>query len=81
MILKQNTRDFKDLKAGQTFRLNGEIFMKVELEGDIECPRCKEKPFETDAKFYFAVNIVSGGMIAELSQTQVEVIECEVNEI
>ena len=65
MVVKSKERKeifFKDIKVGQVFREDDDIYMKVRLEDDyICCPRCDEDIHINDeTSGYFGVDLESG---------------------
>lgn len=71
-----------EIKKGQTFIEDNEIFMMCHYLGDvIECPRCDEEISINEEIKYLAVMLSTGELFDFEYYTEVELTECEVVEI
>ena len=78
----ENKVRFSDVKMGETFIDDGEIFVKCRYEGEsIYCPRCDECIVVEEETGELAVMLSTGELWNFESYTMVTRIECEVVEI
>ena len=73
---------FAELKVGETFIEDDEVFIKCRYEGEnIFCPRCDEQIDIVEELEYLAVMLSTGELWNFESYSMVTKIECEVIEI
>lgn len=83
-ITRKTGRDvmINQVKVGQTFIEDNEIFLMCRYEGDdICCPRCDEDIAINDEVAYLAVMLSTGEIYDFQSYNEVTLVECEVIEI
>lgn len=79
---KSNLVSISEIKIGQTFIEDNEIFMMCKYFGDaIECPYCDSEISIDNEIRYLAVMLSNGELYDFEYYTEVEPIECEVVEI
>lgn len=79
---KSKLVNISEVKIGQTFVEDNEIFMMCRYVGDvIECPYCDEIISIDKEIRYLAVMLSNGELYNFEYYTEVELIECEVVEI
>lgn len=79
---KSKLVNISEVKIGQTFIEDNEIFMMCRYVGDvIECPHCDEEISIDEEIRYLAVMLSNGELYDFEYYTEVELTECEVVEI
>lgn len=71
----------RELKIGQTFVEDGEVYMRVRFEEEAYCPNCDEEIDMGNVWTCIAVELKTGDIYSFEPYAYVETIECEVVEI
>ena len=71
----------RELKIGQTFVEDGEVYMRVRIEEETYCPNCDEEIDLGNVWTCLAVELRTGDVYSFEPYAYVETIECEVVEI
>lgn len=78
---KSKNVQVRELKIGQTFVEDNEVYMRVRIEEETYCPNCDEEIDMGNVWTCLAVDLKTGEVFSFEPYAYIETIECEVVEI